>query len=111
MNNPDSSSLAQAPIGKWKWHFIICNGLTDGHYTNEDDVEVEFKSEGTYFIKEHDVLTDSSTWQLWEMGTDIFWLKDTINGYFFGKIFLCEDDLLFNQRDVDVCDNYFRRIE
>jgi len=109
----DSAGIANALIGKWEWEYIACYYAPDQANNKEyQGLEIEFKVDNTLDIIENEIKTQTSTWKL--VMEDRGWYGIDANPYvtqLIGRIVLCEDVVEFNKSYIDICDNWFRRMD
>ena len=71
---------------------------------------VEFKSDSTLEVKVNGATTQSSTWEIVNLGDSQFEINaDPVVPQLHGRILFCEDRVLFYDSYIDGCDNYFKR--
>ncbi len=107
--NYDSTKLAAKLVGNWQWFIYSCywSGTTN---KADKDVRVTFTSYGTFWVKENSVIVTQGSWALKDEDSGILGLQlDTPSQYLYGRILLCDDQLLFNHSYIDGCDNFFVR--
>ena len=107
--NFDSSNLAAKLIGTWKLKKISC--FWSGATSNPDkNVIVTFTNTGTFTVSENSIINTQGNWRLKIVDSGIHGLDlDTPSIYLYGRILLCENQVVFNDSYIDGCDNLFER--
>ena len=104
----DPAKLAAKLAGSWKW--TSCSSGTDSRPANKN-VIVTFTS-GKFSVTENSTVITRGNWHLKKIDQEILGLDmDTASTYLYGRILLCEDQLLFNDSYIDGGDYYFTRIK
>ena len=107
----DSTAIRTKLIGKWDWEFIKCYWNPED--ANGDDykgLSIELKSDNTIEVKINGVTTQTSVWQMQKLNDGNYAI--TSNPYVVyipGRIYFCEERVLFADTYTDGCDNYFKK--
>ena len=107
--NFDSTKLANSIIGNWKW---TTHSSEIGGTQNADKVvTVTFTADGTFAVSENSIIVTSGNWELKIKDSNIYGLDlDNPSIYLYGRILLCDNQVLFNSSYIDGSDNLFTRI-
>ncbi|MCX8020692.1 MAG: hypothetical protein N2747_09390 [Chitinophagaceae bacterium] len=108
--NFDSTKLAAKLVGSWKWTTVSCYWSGTTQKANKD-VIVTFTSAGTFTVTENGTVTTRGNWKLKIVDRGILGLDlDNPSTFLYGRILLCDNEVLFNHSYIDGCDNLFKRI-
>lgn len=106
--NYDSTKLASKLIGSWKW--TEYSGEVSGKQFANKDVKVTFTSVGTFTVTENSMVITQGKWELGIVDWNSLGLTlDKPSAYLYGRILLCQNQLLFNNSYIDGGDNLFVR--
>ncbi len=111
---PDSLSMAQSLLGKWNWVHTRCDfGPATGSDTLYRGLQVEFREDGTLTVYQDGQQTQSTGWQLENYGgtpVQVYGLRiDNGIMQLDGFIYVCGDQVVFSNKPLDACDNFYRR--
>jgi hypothetical protein len=115
--NPDSTTLRQNLVGKWKWELQRINSelLGETHViAANDSVIVEFRNDGTYTEVVNSISTSAGQWYFDSSSLITNGLELKLSNsaqYIYGAILLCGDQLEFITSPVDGPDNLLVRIQ
>jgi hypothetical protein len=106
--NFDSTKLAEKLIGTWKW--INFSSEMTGLIEADKDILVSFSSSGTFIVSEKGTIVTQGQWALKIIDSTLYGLDlDTPSIYLYGRIILCDNQVLFNNSYVDGGDYLFER--
>lgn len=110
----DSISTANHLVGKWKWNYSFCcgEGTQNEIFTDDQNVVIEFRNDGTLEVLEKNNLTQKSDWHLRIEDANLFGIvanPSVIQLY--GRILFTENGVLFDDAYRDGANNYFIRVE
>jgi hypothetical protein len=104
----DSTKLAGKLIGSWQWSEMSSEGVSK---PKDKNVTVTFTS-GKFSVAENFTVVTRGNWQLKKVDNDILGLSmDTPSVFLYGRILICDDEVLFNDSYIDGADNFFSRIK
>lgn len=108
----DSLSIQNTLIGEWEWEYVSCfnaPALANGEDFN--GLSVEFKSDNTLDVFEDGQLTQTSNWEVEVYDTDDYGIRmNPAVSQLHGLVLICGERVEFKASIVDVCDNFFVRI-
>ena len=106
----DSTQIVNALKGEWEWDIMTCYFNPDAE--NEEEyagISVSFLDNNQLEVKENGVVTQTLDWTVSSDNFGNFRIEmDPRLDYFYGYILICDNDLSFNNSDLDGCDNYFK---
>jgi hypothetical protein len=106
----DSAKVAKDLIGTWKWT-AYWNEI-EGNQKANKDVRLTFSPSGTFAVTENSSITTKGNWYLKkEDGSKLGLAMDTACSYLYGRILLCDNEVLFNSSYIDGSDYLFERIK
>lgn len=112
-NEWDSLKIKNQLIGEWKWKFKRCVSgfeLTD----NEQDLAIKFYSNGSLDVIRDTAIVQTSAWHIHlndSPFSDLFEIIEEPNvSELFGNIFICDGKLKMDGAYIDICNNYFEKI-
>ena len=108
--NYDSTKLASKLIGTWKWSKYYAE--IPGTNKANKDVFLNLTKEGAFTVTENSVVITQGNWNLRVVDFENFELDlNKPSTYFYGRILLCENQVLFNNSYIDGSDNLFVRTD
>lgn len=108
--NYDSTKLASNLIGTWKWTEYYAE-IPRTNKANKD-VFLNLTKTGTYTVTENSVVITQGNWNLRVVDFDNYELElNKPSTYLYGRIVLCENQVLFNNSYIDGSDNLFVRTD
>lgn len=109
--NFDEVTLTSKLIGSWKWVAESC--FWTGKTINADkDVIITLNQGGSFSVKEDSIEITNGIWKLKDADSGILGLDlDHKSGYLYGRILICDNEVLFNHSYIDGCDNLFLRVK
>jgi hypothetical protein len=108
--NYDSAKLASKLIGTWKWTKYYAE--IPGTNKANKDVFMNLTKEGSFVVTENSIVITQGNWKLRVVDFSNFELdlnKPSI--YLYGRIVLCDNQVLFNNSYIDGSDNLFVRTD
>jgi len=108
--NLDSLSISNTLIGSWTWSKQYCF-WPDKTIKANKKVQVTFNSNATFTVFENSNVIAQGNWKLMRVDNYNNWGLQLNPGssYLYGRILLCNDQVLFNNSFIDGCDNLFYR--
>jgi len=108
----DTTGISNALLGEWEWKYVSCLDFReDASDETYKGLEVDFKSDNSLIVKENGTITQTSTWKIVEEHADFFGLEvEPSLPQLRGMIIICDELVVFNNSYIDVCDNYFEKI-
>jgi len=106
--NYDSTKLAIKLIGTWKW--TAYQAEIPGANNADKEVFLTLTKTGTYTVTENSVVITQGNWNLKIVDFNSYELAvNEPSVYLYGRILLCENQVLFNNSYIDGSDNLFTR--
>ena len=105
--NLDSLATIDRLLGEWRWEFIECYSQPGEVNSITENIRVRFNQNQTVDIIELNQEI-STTWSIRQ--NSILEVDTFVNG-FGGQMFFCQDQLVFANSFIDLCDVYLRRVE
>lgn len=111
MTSWDSLSIHNKLIGKWEWEYIRCHwNPEDGNYKDFLGMLIEFKPGNTLEVKVNGKTTQTSIWKVASLNDNNFSINvSPIVLQLPGRIYFCNERVLFSDSYTDGCDNYFKK--
>jgi len=105
----DSAAICNKLTGSWEWTKQHCFSI--GKTTKADKtVVVTFNSNSTFTVIENASVIAQGIWRLQKEDLNFWGLNlSHQSNYFWGRIFFCDNEVLFNASYRDGCDNLFVR--
>ncbi len=111
--NADSLTVARALVGKWDWVHAKCDfGPAAGSDTLYQGLQVEFREDGTLTVYQAGQPVQRVDWQLKNYGgmPQVYGLGiDNPVMQLHGLVYVCGDQVVFSNKPLDGCDNFYRR--
>ena len=105
----DSITISNRLTGSWKWSKQSCF-WSDKTVKANKTVQVTFNSNTSFTISENSNVISQGTWKLKIVDSNSWGLDLSLaSEYLYGRIFLCNNQVLFNNSYIDGCDNLFNR--
>ena len=106
--NFDSTKLAGKLIGSWK--LTRSWSESAGTINASNNIKVTFDNSGAFAILEDSSLLSNGTWKLKIKDSNLYGLElDQPSMYLYGRILLCDNQVMFNQSYIDGIDYLFTR--
>jgi len=103
--NFDSTKLADKLIGSWQWTKSSSELVTK---KADKKVVVTFTSDRKFTVVENSAIITQGNWRLKIVDSGILGLSlDTTSQFLYGRILLCESQVVFNDSYRDGTDNFF----
>ena len=111
----EKSVLATELIGTWEWQFMVCCPESDQGMKKDSNsfigTKITFFDDGTG-LKEDKSGIEDFTWTLKTVDTNYFGIdSDPRIGVAWGRLFICNGQMLSNDSYRDGADNYFKKIK
>jgi hypothetical protein len=108
----DSASIANHLLGKWQWEFIKCYwNPEDANSKDYQGLTIQFKPGQIAEVKQQDVISQTATWRISPINDNTYQLITTpLIVQLPGKIYICDNRVLFSDTYTDGCDNFFKKI-
>lgn len=109
IQNLDSTAISNKLVGSWEWVKTYC--ANSGKPKKADRTLVlTFNSNATFTLVENSNPIAQGIWKLKIVDNNLWGLDlTTLSNYLYGRIFFCDNQVLFNNSYVDGCDNLFTR--
>jgi len=108
--NYDSTKLASELLGTWKW--TAYHVEVPGTNKANKDVFLNLTKTGTFTVTENSVVITQGNWNLRIVDINNYELElNNPSTYLYGRIVLCENQVLFNNSYIDGSDNLFIKME
>ena len=108
--NYDSTKLASELLGTWKWTAYYSE--IPGTNKANKDVFLNLSKTGTFTVTENSVVITQGNWNLRIADINNYELElNKPSTYLYGRIVLCENQVLFNNSYIDGSDNLFIKME
>jgi hypothetical protein len=109
------SHLQTQLLGTWEWQFIMCcPESTEGMKKDSKSysgTKITFYDDGTGLKEDKSGIEDFS-WSLKTVDTNFFGIdSDPLIAIFYGRLFICNDNLWVNDSYRDGADKYFKKIK
>ena len=108
--NLDTTAISLKLFGSWKWSKQVC-GDGAGEVKNADkNIKVTFRTDRTFSVEENAISLTQGTWKLIKVDGNSWGLDmSSPSEYLYGRILFCSNEILFNERYIDGCDNLFNK--
>jgi hypothetical protein len=108
--NLDSTAISNKIAGSWKWTKQYC--FSAGKTMRADkDIKVTFNTNGTFTVLENSTIITQGNWTLKVVDSNLWELDVTApSTYLYGRILICNNQVLFNDSYRDGCDNLFEKV-
>jgi hypothetical protein len=105
--NLDSASITNKLAGSWIWTKQSC--YISGMSVNaEKNIRIIFNLTGNFSVSENSNVITQGNWKLKIVDSNMWGLDLTFpSNYLYGRILLCNNQVLFNNSYIDGCDNLF----
>lgn len=107
--NLDTTAISSKLVGSWTWAKQSC--FSTGKTKSADrNIKVTFKSDHTFSVNESSNVLTQGTWKLLLLDGSSSGLElSTPSEFLYGRILLCDGQVLFNDSYRDGCDNLFNK--
>jgi len=109
----DSLTTSNELIGEWDWKYVeyFWSPSSDGS-CEYDGLSINFKTDGTLEVWKNGQISQTAIWNVVNESGNLFMLKfEPWIEQLPGRIYFCDDLLVFYLTYADGSDNYFKRKE
>lgn len=109
-NNQYPSQIISKLEGTWAWLSYTCYWSADSTFTANKHVVATFSDAGVYRVYENSKIESEGTWKLSQVDNNIWSIiTEKPSEYLNGYIWLCNNEVIFQNSFLDGCDYYFVR--
>ena len=101
-------------IGSWKWIYTECFWFPENaKNTENENVQIDFLSDSTLNVIVDGKRMSSTKWTVITEDGKFYGMKldSHVTQLLYGRIFICDELVEFNDSYIDGCDNYFKKIQ
>lgn len=109
-NNPLPTQITAAMEGSWLWIFRECPFYGENSYADKQ-VVIKFTDAGVYTVTENTVIVAQGIYTLTKKNGTGEWQIEVQqpSEYLYGHIYICGNELLFEDSYRDGCNNLFEK--
>lgn len=110
--NLDSTHVRAMLLGEWEWKFITYTWVENDNSKEFKNHIVKFMNNDSLEVYDNGVLTHSAKWEIKKTTGDLYQLEpDPGFSILYGRILLCNGQLVLNDSYRDGADQYFQRAD
>lgn len=108
-STPTIENVSTRLVGLW-WLHQYDNNISGKTIIPDYDVFIEFKADSTYSVNEDGKEIAVGTWQVKQNPNSYSVDMSTQTAYTYGYIYICAEDMIFDNGNVDGSTNYLSKI-
>ncbi len=105
------SSVFDSLIGTWQWQYVKCDESGFSSFEKNRTLTIEFKKDSILTVVKGGNTSKTRFTIVPEDRTDFAIKQDSTIAQLDGRIYFCDNKVVFNASYIDGCDNYFVKIK